>query len=454
LQAPLNHHYTAKVIFFAFMCKRFCGFFCYVLRNVKVKLCVCCLFVVILWKNCNTVRLFIFNPDNDLALADGTAAYCPPPAARVIGYDLATLPLWYAGTGNCVALPAAGHCAFAAEMAQLFEIATPLENKMLRGVDGCSPWGWSELAKRRLRSLGVGENMLPAGDFIASVRALSNRRTAIGIAASLAAAGVDVPAPALYLTSPDDVARFINSVPRSAIKAPWSGSGKGIAWGIGHVEVPVENFYRGVIRRQGGVVCERYLDKVIDFAMEFSAADGVVTFAGYSLFTCDGAAYTGNILAPDAQIEEYIAGFVGAGALHSARAALVETLSRLLAQCGYSGFLGIDMFVYRTPGGYRLNPCVELNLRMNMGAVSRIFCDRYMAQGALGCYFVSNFRNDGEALALHEKMVAAHPAKVRGGKLVSGYLNLSPVTPATRYIAYTLVEEGAATVASLYGPIA
>lgn len=111
------------------------------------------------------------------------------------------------------------------------------------------------------------------------------------------------------------------------------------------------------------------------------------------------------------------------------------------------------MFVYRTSGGYRLNPCVELNLRMNMGAVSRILCDRYMVPGALGRYFVSNFRNDGEALALHEKMVAAHPAKVVGGKLVGGYLNLSPVSPTTRYIAYMLVEERAATVAALYGAV-
>ena len=36
----------------------------------------------------------------------------------------------------------------------------------------------------------------------------------------------------------------------------------------------------------------------------------------------------------------------------------------------YSGYLGVDMMVCRFPSGeveYRIHPCVEINLRMNMG---------------------------------------------------------------------------------------
>ena len=50
------------------------------------------------------------------------------------------------------------------------------------------------------------------------------------------------------------------------VKAPWSGSGKGIMWGLGRMEVPMEHFCKGVIRRQGGVVCEEFLFSKKEFA--------------------------------------------------------------------------------------------------------------------------------------------------------------------------------------------
>ena len=55
------------------------------------------------------MKLHIFNPENDLALADGGANYCPTPAAAYIAYDLASLPLWFAGEQDCVVLPDGVH---------------------------------------------------------------------------------------------------------------------------------------------------------------------------------------------------------------------------------------------------------------------------------------------------------------------------------------------------------
>lgn len=397
------------------------------------------------------MNIYLFNPENDLALADGNSNYCPPPAARAIGYDLATLPLWYAPKGDVVSLPDALHQEYYAAMSGFFSLPRPCEKGDVSAAEGCSPWGWSALVARRLRDMGVAPLLLPSAEKIAALRTLSGRCTAMALCEALRVAGVDTPSPARYYTSPDDVARFIESVPRSVIKAPWSGSGKGIAWGIGRVEVPVEHFYKGVIRRQGGVVCEYFLDKVVDFAMEFSVADGAVSFAGYSLFTCDGGAYSGNIIAPDAAIEAFLSSFVGCDALVRVREALVCELGRLLEPCGYQGFLGVDMMVYRDGGSYRLHPCVEMNLRMNMGAVSRIFYDNFVAPGAVGRYLVPNFRKEGEALSLHKSLSAERPAVIKGGRLIEGYLNLSPVTEATRYMAYVFVEKETVELAQLYG---
>ena len=402
-------------------------------------------------KEYSLVKLHIFNPENDLALADGNSNYCPPPAARAIAHDLATLPLWYAGAGDAVLLQCERHNLFCNAMNGLFPLALPLRPGSLREADTCLPWGWSAQVKRRLLAMGVSENVLPGDGFIATVRSLSNRQTAIGLLQSLRDEGIDTPELPQYYTSFDDIAQFITSMPRSVLKAPWSGSGKGIAWGIGRVEVPVEHFCKGVIRRQGGVVCERFLDKVVDFAMEFKAVQGEVAFAGYSLFTCDGSAYSGNILASDAAIEDFLVRFVDRAVLQAVKERLSAELSARLRPIGYSGYLGVDMLVYRSQGGaFRLYPCVELNLRMNMGAVSRIFYDRYAACGVTGRFVVANFRNRGEALQFHGRCSSEYPLQVCDGRVVSGYLNLSPVAEDTSYLAYAIVCKGPVSLHELY----
>ena len=49
--------------------------------------------------------LYLFNPENDQAMGVNVENYTPPPRARAIAYDLAMLPIWYAGTGSCILVP-------------------------------------------------------------------------------------------------------------------------------------------------------------------------------------------------------------------------------------------------------------------------------------------------------------------------------------------------------------
>ena len=46
------------------------------------------------------MNLYLFNPENDLAIAFGGENYTPPPAAQLIGKELSALPLWYADPIN------------------------------------------------------------------------------------------------------------------------------------------------------------------------------------------------------------------------------------------------------------------------------------------------------------------------------------------------------------------
>ena len=382
--------------------------------------------------------LYIFNPENDLALADGGANYCPPPAAALIADELATLPLWFAEEWDCVLLPGDKHCEYYNKVSEVFDVAMPFSNNMRDNVTFCSPWGWSPQIKRRLRVMGF-ENLLPSDDSISAIRDISNRRSSIRILSFLKDNGVDIPPMPRYFTQTTDVAEFVNGHRRCVVKAPWSGSGKGIAWGIGRVEPPMEHFYKGVIRRQGGVVCEEFLDCKVEFAMEFFADGNEVSFAGYSLFKSFKGSYSGNVLATDDDIENFLAQYICINELVRVKRLLPNVLSSLLSSSGYKGYLGVDMMIYQDECSVRLNPCMELNLRMNMGMVARKFFDKHVSSRCNGEYRVSFFKNRGEAYMAHLADKERYPLVVDNGRISSGYLNLSPITEDSRYSASVII---------------
>lgn len=385
------------------------------------------------------MKLHIFNPENDLALADGGFSYCPPPAAMCIANELASLPLWYAGNDDVVSLPAE-HVKFRGEMVELFSLPKVYTTSMQQNVSSLSPWGWSAQMRHRFKAMGFGKELLPSDIEIDKMRNLSSRVVTIDVLTALHDAGIDTPPLPQYINNLDDAVAFVNTHARCVVKAPWSGSGKGIMWGLGSAEEPMVNFCKGVIKRQGGVVCEHFLKSIQEFAMEFYTDDSGVSFAGYSLFTAENGAYSGNLIATNEEIKKLLAQYVPLEMLATVKAELVVIMQRLLAGSGYRGYFGIDMMLYDNGDGCRLNPCMEINLRMNMGVVSRIFYDRYVCVGKRGTYRVRFFKQPGEAWHFHCGMQAMHPLRVENGRVQHGYLNLSPVAHDNHYIAYAIIE--------------
>ncbi len=385
------------------------------------------------------MKLHLFNPENDLALADGNANYCAPPAAERIAYDLATLPLWYASSSDAVWLPDKMHIEYCRRISSLFDVALPFGQHMIERVSSAVPWGWSPQVVRRYMQAGVPVSCLPAKESVEKMRMLSNRQSSIRILSRLAASGISIPPLPKYIDRLEDVADYVCGRERCVVKAPWSGSGKGIMWGIGRMEVPMEHFCKGVIKRQGAVLCEEYLSSVREFAMEFLAKDGRVQFAGYSLFNTEKGSYSGNVLASDGAIESLLAGYIQLDLIRKVRNSLPPILEEMLAGCGYEGYLGIDMMIYDDNGTCCLNPCMELNLRMNMGMVSRIFFDRFVEEGRRGEYFVSFCRNEGEAYCRHCINKERYPLKTVSSRIASGYIELSPVDRQSRYAAYAII---------------
>lgn len=390
--------------------------------------------------------LYIFNPDNDLALANGDTNYMAPASARRMVEELALLPVWYACSGGVVLASSSYNLAYLQKMQTLFPLSVSLltQTELLSFPSDVqpSPWGWNPALRKHLLTCGVPENSIPSVSDIGCLRQLSHRSQAVNLLPVLQLDEYFC-GESFYLTDEVVCRRFVESSDTCLLKAPWSGSGKGLNWCKGVFTPHIAGWCARVSALQGGVVGEPLYDKVEDFAMEFqSDGKGSVHFAGYSLFsTGSSGAYEGNLLLTDSEIELRLSHYVSVNKLQRLKNALEAELSVRVGS-EYSGYLGVDMMVCRfhsaTPV-FRIHPCVEINLRMNMGMVARLLCDRYVQSGASGVFRVTYHPESGAALREDKEMQVAYPLEVQDGRVVAGYLPLVPVTGRSCYRAWMLV---------------
>lgn len=387
-------------------------------------------------------KLYLFNPDSDLALANGNTNYMPPASARQMASDLAVLPVWYAEPGSVVLAPSACHRSFLKEMQQRIPLpATLLTEPEVAAETALSPmpWGWNPAVRKRFLRMGIAEEVLPSASQMAAFRRLSHRQRAVELLPRLQLSD-SFCGESFYLTDAVQWEQFVEAHETCLLKAPLSGSGKGLNWCRGEFTSFVSGWCGRVSAMQGGVVGEPVYEKAADFAMEFqSDAGGRVVFAGYSLFaTGASGAYEGNLLLSDAEIESRLSAFVPLSALRLLRQRLTEELSALLG-ADYAGYLGVDMMICRVDDSYKIHPCVEINLRMSMGMVARLLFDRYLHPGAQGVFRVSYASSAAGATAEEERLSAEFPLQLSGGSILSGYLPLVPVTGRSQYRAWVQV---------------
>lgn len=389
------------------------------------------------------MKLYLFAPENDMALAFGGRYYTPTPVARQIACDLSLLPMWYGeGEGVCVWSAQTVEPAMQQQLDSLGItariVATPPTD-----IAQAIPWGWSAYIVDKLCRAGVTKTLLPDDESIERLRNLSGRATSRTILEKLSQRGVGYCLPPLpcILRTPQEVEAYVNSQPASMLKSPWSSSGRGVGAVRGGYDAVTARSASGIIGKQGYIMGERLQEKVCDLAMEFYSDGKQVRFAGYSLFETDSrGAYQGNILATNDAIEQQLASFVTVDTLHVTRQAIESVLTPLIAPL-YTGYLGIDMIVYRNETGEALlHPCIELNLRMSMGMVARIIADRYLSPRAQGSYRVVYRSNAAQLHEIDQAMSLNNPLQIVEGRIVAGYLRLTPLTDKTQYMAYVDIK--------------
>lgn len=389
------------------------------------------------------MKVYLFNADTDLAMAHGGAYYMPPRGVKQFMADLAMLPYWYAEEGSAIVACGEDNANFLRQMNECFHRDVKLispselsENHMLM------PWGWNVGLRQRLMEEGVDETPIPSDEQLATWRILSSRHNTEEILNIFEDKHPWI-GRSWRLTSMDDCRRVLSELSRGCVlKLPWSGSGKGLNWCRAGMTPHIEAWCAKALRRQGSIQAAPIYNKVLDFAMEFvRAARGELTFVGYSRFgTNESGAYQANYLAPDEEIEAEIAAYLPPGTLAETQRRLMPMLDKLLAN-HYCGYLGVDMMVCREGDAYRLHPCVEVNMRMNMGVVAHNFYRDYVVPGAYGLFEVKHFNSPNELRASTEPIRQMHPVRMVEGRIASGFLPLVPIGAETCNLAYVLITK-------------
>lgn len=316
------------------------------------------------------MKLHIFNPEHDIALAANLSNFTSPHAGRQLRHDLGYLPAIWAAEDDVVLVENVEDAKrdYARLMHRPFNRFVDKHQLSRLAIDRVEPWGWDLALRGFLIRYGV--ESVPSEEDIAMIRDLSHRKHAVTLLKALDFEGTTGSSWQTDLMV--EVRQALKNHHHIVIKAPWSSSGRGIRFLDNEVNDYQERWIRNVVARQGSVIIETYCHKVKDFGMEFeSDGQGHVRYLGLSLFQTQNGAYVGNVIATEEVKQEMINRYLPDDLLKLIQEKICSVLGELYRD-RFAGPFGVDMMVVRGEDNQRflLNPCVEINLRRTMGHVA------------------------------------------------------------------------------------
>lgn len=312
-------------------------------------------------------NLYYFNPDTELALANGRGVFTPPKQVLAFMDNLSLLPALYAPESSCILVSDR----LEGELTRLPYHDIARERGMnivsfsnLDHDDKVFPWGWNHSLRACLARHGVRPELLPDADSLDCWRELAHRATAISVFEHINGPLLNARKPAFF-ADPDKAAEHIRMLAecgvKPVIKLPWSSSGRGV------FIAPQGQALNKILHSRQGVTVEPMWNKKLDFATEWVCREGEAHFMGYSLFVnAKGGRYAGNIVANQEYLRDMVVRHSKPG-LPELRVSDLQTALNSIVAPHYNGALGVDMLCDNEG---EINPCVEINLRMTMGHVA------------------------------------------------------------------------------------
>lgn len=403
-------------------------------------------------------NIFYFNPTCDYAVANGKKSWQPNKLLQKMELDLAVLPMFFSHTADYILVDNLPSEQF---LGSFKKINFPIPNFILKKdaltdksfislpKNKLMPWGWSPSAHKLLlplkNSCSDDFKQSPVFNWLPEHRNLCSRKFALEILKKIIAVTDDSQILPKSFTpmvckNRKDFETAFTKWGQIMVKAPWSSSGRGLQpIKKTPVHPKVWEKLSGIINEQGYAMAEPYLEKVIDIALEFEMKNGKVEFLGTSNFsTNEKGQYQGNYLSgmPDS-LEEHI--------LEFANSVTQKILGPLTIEIGksdlsnfYEGYFGVDMLIYTDQNhNLKINPCLEINVRQNMGLLS-LQLEKFIQPNKKGI-FRTWFSPGTSFLQFKNNMEQKYPLRVSGGKIESGFFPLTEATGSSKFGSYLLV---------------
>jgi hypothetical protein len=405
----------------------------------------------------NNSKIYYFNPTCELAVANGSFSYMPPELLQQMERDLAILPAVFCTKSDFILTENPPSALFLNDLKNLgMDLPSFCSLKELEALpdgsfDSIIPWGWSPAAHFKLKYLK--EQCSPKFrknrifEWKEEHKALYERSASLKFLRRILN---DNPLPwfidpslcGKIVRSCDEIDALLQVYPSIVLKAPVSSSGRGIQI-IRKQKLNASNrqLISGVLKQQKYLIVEPFLNKLLDLSFQFEImSDSEIKYHGFSVFeTNSNGQYKGTFIHPDlnellpdedeAEVRRKIA---------STAKILKLALQESEFASNYQGYLGIDALLFRESDQLKMQPCIEVNCRMNMGILCLQF-ENLIHPKTKGKFEISPIKINNLKKS-KENFTGIEELLYRDGKIYSGLLALTELKPNSKFGAYLSLE--------------
>jgi hypothetical protein len=404
--------------------------------------------------------IYLFNPTCELAVANGSLNFMAPAQLRRFENELSTLPWILADRKDTVLVDQIPSQQFTDRLESagfllpaFRETRSSLsDNEFLSGQKGfLFPWGWSPAVHKLLSPLKSGccPKFLnsPVAEWREIHHDLYSRKSALDVLQSITEQQIsdqwlscdDLPE---ICTNQEQIIALQQRWGKVVVKAPWSSSGRGL-------QILRQNEFNqtnrqvisGFLKQQGYVVVGPWHDKLLDLSFQFfSFGNGVIEYRGLTTFSTDQKGhYTGNFIRElpagrPPELNEFIQQNIPA-----AEKVLKLALQASEYSTNYFGWLGVDALIWKSSDGkLKFDPCLEINCRFTMGAIA-LNIRRHLSELSSGEFRIMHGK-EGQFAQFCAEMMKKDPLIIDNGKIVRGFLPLTPDSPGVLFGAWISVN--------------
>lgn len=423
--------------------------------------------------------VYLFNPFAEYAIGQGNR-FTPNNNQQALARDLANLPQFLCQQDDVVITEAKPTTSFLStlkrasiDLPEFQELEPghilPSSDLLDRELETLRPWAWSPDAINILRPLlpNLSQKTMPMGaDWETRIKPLFSKSWSTDRLREFLAqskekewlcpdwhVGTQEKSYPDAMTAIDEIRKRGHL--RVAAKALFGMAGGNLRrlW-ESDISDAQKRWIRKTLASDGALVVEPWLDRVLDFSIQYEMSRTGLRFLGFVRAVNDHRGqYQGSVFAPnftwgfDPELAAFVSGS-GGNRLKILSEEIAAFLEPILGISRFCGPVGIDAFVYRDQNkNLRLKPIVEINPRFTMGRVL-LELMRHVCPGRLVALHLVNNRSfdnrkasslDSYARQLESKF----PIKLNGHpepKIASGALSLND--PSTARFCLAMFQVG------------